>query len=186
MGWGRPTDYASASNRTACRTIPLCRTDLWRIWTLSSRRRDYSRREPRTESPSRCSSSKEQVNGYVERWRERKKQEDRYRKREILRYKDRETERDRLNVIFIFWKCIWEIRTDNPSLAVKILNDTPRPNVPSWLQIASDNHSRILTTLLPRLFIINSNFCLLYITLSHKHACLYDGWIRRASTPIFG
>ena len=24
-------------------------------------------------------------------------------------------------------KCIWEIRTDNPSLAVKILNATPRP-----------------------------------------------------------
>ena len=30
----------------------------------------------------------------------------------------------RLNVIF--WKCIWEIRTDNPSLAVKILNGTPQ------------------------------------------------------------
>ena len=34
---------------------------------------------------------------------------------------------ERLNVIFIFWKCIWEIRTNNPSLAVKILNATPRP-----------------------------------------------------------
>ena len=56
--------------------------------------------------------------------------------------------KERLNVIFIFWKCIWEIRSDNPSLAVKILNDTPRPNVPSqkaWLEIASDNHSRIFT-----------------------------------------
>ena len=38
-----------------------------------------------------------------------------------------------------FWKCIWEIRTDNPSLAVKILNGTPRPTLPSekaWLEIA--------------------------------------------------
>ena len=26
-----------------------------------------------------------------------------------------------------FWTCIWEIRTNNPRLAVKILNDTTRP-----------------------------------------------------------
>ena len=65
------------------------------------------------------------------------------------RWIERETERERLKVIFfIFLKCIWEIRTDNPSLAVKILIDTPRPNVPSqkaWVEIASDNHSRIFT-----------------------------------------
>ena len=30
-----------------------------------------------------------------------------------------------------FLKCIWEIRTDNPSLAVKILNVTPRPILPN-------------------------------------------------------
>ena len=66
------------------------------------------------------------------------------------RERERERKRERLNVILIFFgKCNWEIRTDNPSLAVKILNDTPRPNVPSqkaWLKIASDNHSRIFTT----------------------------------------
>ena len=55
-----------------------------------------------------------------------------------------------LNVFFVlfFWKCIWEIRTDNPSQAVEVLNGTPRPIVPSqkaWLDIASDNHSRIFT-----------------------------------------
>ena len=39
-------------------------------------------------------------------------------------------ETERLNVIFfIFWKCIWEIRTGNPSLAVKILNSTPKGKV---------------------------------------------------------
>ena len=56
-------------------------------------------------------------------------------------------------VFLIFLKCISEIRTDNPSLAVKILNGTPRPNVPNqkaWLEKASDNHSRIFTTLLPQ------------------------------------
>ena len=47
---------------------------------------------------------------------------------------------------------------------MKILNDTPRPNVPSqkaWLEIASDNHSRIFTTLLPQpvLFILNFVYC---------------------------
>ena len=35
-----------------------------------------------------------------------------------------------MKVIF-FKKCIWEIRNDNPSLAVKILNVTPRPILPS-------------------------------------------------------
>ena len=30
----------------------------------------------------------------------------------------------------IFFKCIWEIRTDNPILVVKILNGTPRPILP--------------------------------------------------------
>ena len=46
---------------------------------------------------------------------------------------ERERERERVNVIFLifFRKCIWEIRTDNPSLAVEILNGTPRPNMPS-------------------------------------------------------
>ena len=42
-----------------------------------------------------------------------------------------------------------------PILAVKTLNCTPRPNVPSqkaWLEIASGNHSRIFTTLLPDCF----------------------------------
>ena len=41
--------------------------------------------------------------------------------------------------------------SNNPSLAVKILNGTPRPFLPSqtdWLEMASDNHSRIFTTLL--------------------------------------
>ena len=54
---------------------------------------------------------------------------------------------ERLNVIF------------DPSLAVKILNDPPRPNVPSqkaWLEIASDNHARIFPTLLPQPVFINS------------------------------
>ena len=53
----------------------------------------------------------------------------------IANDKDRERERERQIEIerdfYFFLKCIWEIRTDNPSLAVKILNDTPRPNVPS-------------------------------------------------------
>ena len=42
-----------------------------------------------------------------------------------------------MQVIFFVWKCIWEIRTDNPSLALKILNGTPRPILPSqkaWLK----------------------------------------------------
>ena len=81
---------------------------------------------------------------------------------------------------FIFFKCIWEIRTDNPSLAVKILNNTPRPNVPSqaWLEIASDNHSRIFTTLLPQTAFIDSN---LFIVYTHTYStttlvCTTDGW----------
>ena len=69
---------------------------------------------------------------------------ERKRERKIEREteKDREIERD---LFFIFLKVHLG---DNPSLAVKILNDTPRPNVPSqkaWLEIASDNHSRIFT-----------------------------------------
>ena len=39
---------------------------------------------------------------------------------ERVREREREIERD------FFLKCIWEIRTDNPSLAVKILNDRER------------------------------------------------------------
>ena len=79
----------------------------------------------------------------------------------------------------------------HPSLAVKILNGTPRPNVPSQkaqLEIGSDNLSRIFTTLLPQTAFINSNFLFIVYTHTHrtKHACLYDGWMRRASTPIFG
>ena len=31
----------------------------------------------------------------------------------------------------MFFKCTWEIRTDHPSLAVKILNGTPTPILPS-------------------------------------------------------
>ena len=41
----------------------------------------------------------------------------------------------------------------HPSPAVKILNITPRPILPirkAWLEMASDNHSRIFTNLLPR------------------------------------
>ena len=88
--------------------------------------------------------------------------------------REREIERD----FYFCWKCIWEIRTDNPSLAVKILNDTPRPNVPSQkalLEIASDNHSRIFITLLSHTVFINSNhvYCI-YPHLSHKHACLNE------------
>ena len=83
---------------------------------------------------------------------------------------------ERLNLIFyLFWKCIWEIRTDNPSLAVKILNGTPRPIVPSqkaWLEIASDNHSRIFTTLLPQIFF--SLICLLCIPTSIVQARLFE------------
>ena len=36
-----------------------------------------------------------------------------------------------MNESDFFKKCIWEIRTDNPSLAVKFLNGTPRPILPS-------------------------------------------------------
>ena len=48
---------------------------------------------------------------------------------------------------------------------MKILNGTPRPNVPSqkaWLEIASDNHSRIFTTLLPQTAFIDSNLFIVY------------------------
>ena len=80
----------------------------------------------------------------------------------------------------IFLKCIWEIQTGNPSLAMKILNGTPRPNVPSqkaWLEIASDNHSRIFTTLLPQTAFINSNLIIVY---THTYStttrvCTTDG-----------
>ena len=48
------------------------------------------------------------------------------RKRETDRASDREREWEGLMKV-IFLKCIWEIWTYNPSLAVKILNATPRP-----------------------------------------------------------
>ena len=54
--------------------------------------------------------------------REREKERERERDRE----REREIERD-----FYFLKCIWKIRTDNPSLAVKILNGTLKPILPS-------------------------------------------------------
>ena len=58
------------------------------------------------------------------------------RERERENERERETERDKererlMKVIFF-----WEIRTDNPSLAGKILNDTPRlilPIIKAWL-----------------------------------------------------
>ena len=57
---------------------------------------------------------------------------------------------------------------------------TPRPNVPSqkaWLEIASDNHSRIFTTLLPYTAFIDSN---LFIVYTHTYStttlvCTTDG-----------
>ena len=43
----------------------------------------------------------------------------------------------------IFFKCFWEILTDNPSLAVKILNDTPRLIIrPSWQRDVMRNRER--------------------------------------------
>ena len=107
-----------------------------------------------------------------------------------------EIERD----FFIFWKCFWEIRTDNPSLAVKILNGTPRPNVPSQKglvkKIASDNHSRIFTTLLSQtVFIILICVYCIYPHPSHKarlfvrrmdEACQYTHIWVTLRQPSFG
>ena len=66
------------------------------------------------------------------------KAEQREREREVVGGSKRE-----INSGFFVGKCIWEIRTDNPSLAVTTLNVTPRPILPSqkdWLEMASDNH----------------------------------------------
>ena len=96
-----------------------------------------------------------------------------------------------MKVIFVI-KCIWEIRTDNPSLAVKILNVTHRPILPSqkaWLEMASDYHSRIFTTLLPQIFLVN--FCILCSMPSYKHSFSWRAltmhvWAKVASTPSNG
>ena len=60
-----------------------------------------------------------------EREREREKESDQNMVLNFLRQRKRKRE---MNGIFL--KCIWENRTDNPSLAVKILNGTPRPTLP--------------------------------------------------------
>ena len=55
----------------------------------------------------------------------------------------------------ILKKNIWEIRTGNPSLAVKIINVTPRPILPSqkaWKEIA--NHSRFFTPSFPHYVLV--------------------------------
>ena len=60
-----------------------------------------------------------------EREREREKESDQNMVLNFLRQRERKREMNG-----IFGKCIWENRTDNPSLAVKILNVTPRPTLP--------------------------------------------------------
>ena len=60
---------------------------------------------------------------------------DKERERDIFKERDREIDRAReregLMTVILFFKCAWEIQTDNPSLAVKILNGTPRTTLPS-------------------------------------------------------
>ena len=68
----------------------------------------------------------------------------------LFKVAEREGERKRL-VKVILKKVFLGNRTGNHSLAMKILNATPRPILPSlkaWLEMASDNHSQIFTTLL--------------------------------------
>ena len=58
------------------------------------------------------------------------------------------------NEIVLFFKCIWEIRTDNPSLAMKILNGQSFQVKKAWLEMARDNLSQIFTTFLPQIFFV--------------------------------
>ena len=77
--------------------------------------------------------------------------------RREVKYRDNELSNineDRLMKV-MFLKCIWEIRTSNPSLAVEILNVNPRPILPSqkaWLEMASDNHLEFEQPSSPRIF----------------------------------
>ena len=69
-------------------------------------------------------------------------------KREIVRVREREREINESDL-----KKNVSGRFEPTTPAVKILNVTPRPILPSlkaWLEVASDNHSRIFTTLLQR------------------------------------
>ena len=60
---------------------------------------------------------------YIGTKTETERKKEREEERQTERQKEREIERDKLMKVF-FFKCIWEIRADNPSLAVKVMNET--------------------------------------------------------------
>ena len=80
-------------------------------------------------------------------------------------------------------KCIWEIRTDNPSRENLECYPLDLPSQKAWLEMASDNQSRIFTTLLPQNFLSQFFFdrereCAGWFTAMIKQiSTLFQGWL---------